>query len=88
MAPDARIIAILREPASLLRSVHLQAVRNYDETERDFRKAIALEDSRRAGRNIPRLSQFPQVLMYSELIRYVEQLRRYHAVFPASRCSC
>jgi Sulfotransferase family len=81
VAPDARIIAILREPSSLLRSVHLQAVRNYDETERDFRKAIALEDSRRAGRNIPRLSQFPQVLMYSELIRYVEQLRRYHAVF-------
>jgi hypothetical protein len=80
--PRARIIAILREPASLLRSVHLQAVRNYDETEKDFRKAIALEDSRREGKNIPRLSQFPQVLMYSELIRYVEQLRRYHAVFP------
>lgn len=80
--PDARIIAILREPASLLRSVHLQAVRNYDETEKDFRKAIALEDLRREGKNIPRLSQFPQVLMYSELIRYVEQLRRYHAVFP------
>jgi hypothetical protein len=80
--PDARIIAILREPASLLRSVHLQAVRNYDETEKNFAKALALEDSRREGRNIPRLSQFPQVLMYSELIRYVEQLRRYRAVFP------
>lgn len=80
--PSARIIAILREPASLLRSVHLQAVRNYDETEKDFSKAIALEDSRREGRNIPRLSQFPQVLLYSELIRYVDQLRRYHAVFP------
>jgi hypothetical protein len=80
--PDARIIAILREPASLLRSVHLQAVRNYDETEKDFAKALALEDSRREGQNIPRLSQFPQVLMYSELIRYVEQLRRYRAVFP------
>jgi hypothetical protein len=80
--PDARIIAILREPASLLRSVHLQAVRNYDETEKDFARALALEDSRREGKHIPRLSQFPQVLMYSELIRYVEQLRRYHAVFP------
>jgi hypothetical protein len=79
--PRARIIAILREPASLLRSVHLQAVRNYDETQKDFRKAIALEESRRQGKNIPRLSQFPQVLMYSELVRYVEQLRRYHAVF-------
>jgi hypothetical protein len=79
--PDARIIAILREPAALLRSVHLQALRNYDETEKDFRKALALEDERRKGKRIPRLSQFPAVLMYSELIRFVEQLRRYHAVF-------
>jgi hypothetical protein len=79
--PDARIIAILREPASLLRSVHLQALRNYDENEKDFRKALALEDERRRGKRVPRLSQFPAVLMYSELIRYVEQLRRYHEVF-------
>jgi hypothetical protein len=80
--PDARIIAILREPASLLRSVHLQAVRNYDETQKDFRQAMALEAGRREGKRIPRLSQFPAVLLYSELVRYVEQLRRYHAVFP------
>jgi hypothetical protein len=80
--PDARIIAILREPASLLRSVHLQAVRNYDETQKDFRKAMALEPERRHGKHIPRLSQFPAVLLYSELVSYVEQLRRYHAVFP------
>jgi hypothetical protein len=80
--PDARIIAILREPASLLRSVHLQAVRNLDETEKDFRRAMALEDARRQGKRIPRFSQFPAVLLYSEIVRYVEQLRRYHAVFP------
>jgi hypothetical protein len=79
--PDARIVAILREPASLLRSVHLQALRNYDETEKDFRKAMALEQGRRQGRRIPRFSQFPAVLQYSELVRFVEQLRRYHAVF-------
>jgi Sulfotransferase domain len=79
--PDARIVAILREPASLLRSVHLQAVRNYDETEKDFRTAMALEPDRREGRRIPRFSQFPAVLEYSELVRFVEQLRRYHAVF-------
>jgi hypothetical protein len=80
--PDARIIAILREPASFLRSVHLQALRNYDETEKDFRKALALEPDRRAGRRIPRFSQYPPVLQYSEIVQYAEQLRRYHAVFP------
>jgi Sulfotransferase domain len=80
--PDARIVAILREPASLLRSVHLQALRNYDETEKDFRNAMALEELRREGKRIPRFSQFPAVLLYSELVRFVEQLRRYYAVFP------
>ena len=80
--PDARIIAVLREPASFLRSVHLQAVRGYNETERDFRKALALEDERRAGRRIPRLARTGAELVYSDFVQYVEQLRRYHAVFP------
>ena len=79
--PDARIIAILREPASFLRSFHLQCAYNHVETQRDFRKAIALEGARRQGKHIPRLSQSPQTLLYSEHVRYVEQLRRYHAVF-------
>lgn len=80
--PDARIIAILREPVSFLRSFHLQLLRNYEETEKDFAKAIALEGARRAGRCIPRMSRRPADLLYSEHVRYVEQLSRYRAVFP------
>jgi hypothetical protein len=82
LRPDARIIAILREPTSFLRSFHLQAIRGYNETQKDFRKAIALEDERRAGRHIPRLSLAPpDHLLYSDHVRYVEQLRRYHSAF-------
>jgi Sulfotransferase family len=80
--PDARIIAILREPASFLRSFHLQCVQNRTETENDLRKALALEGARREGREIPRYSPRPHELLYSEHVRYVEMLRRYHAVFP------
>jgi hypothetical protein len=80
--PDARIIAILREPASLLHSLHLQFVKTYVETENDFRKAIALEPERRQGRAIPRYTYWPDTLLYSEHVRYVEQLSRYDAVFP------
>jgi hypothetical protein len=43
---------------------------------------MALEDVRRQGRRIPRRSYLPQMLQYSEHVRYVEQLRRYHACFP------
>src|SRR6266446_5573790 len=41
--PDARIVAIFREPASFLRSLHLQLVTNRHETEKDLSKAIALD---------------------------------------------
>ncbi len=79
--PDARIIAILREPASFLRSLHLQFVEAHIETEGNLRRALALEQDRREGRHIARHSYWPQLLQYSEHVRYVEQLRRYHAVF-------
>jgi hypothetical protein len=82
LQPGARIIAILREPASFLRSFHLQMVSSNVETQRDLRKAILLEEVRRQGRHIPRRCHVPDALQYSNHVRYVEQLRRYHAVFP------
>jgi hypothetical protein len=83
--PDARIIAILREPASFLRSFHLQCLRNHVETEKDFGKAISLERDRREGKRIPRYSHRPHELLYSNHVRYVDQLRNYEAVFPRER---
>jgi hypothetical protein len=82
VAPAARIIAILREPASFLRSFHLQSVHNHIETETDLGKALALEDERRAGRSIPRNSHVPATLLYSEHVRYVAQLQRFESHFP------
>jgi hypothetical protein len=85
VAPEARIIAILREPASFLRSLHLQLLQTHVEDTRDLRRAIALESERSRGRHIPRRSHRPQLLQYSQHVRYVEQLRRYHALFPRER---
>jgi hypothetical protein len=82
LQPDARIIAILREPASFLRSLHMQRVQVHAETETDLGRALALEQTRRLGQAIPRDAVRPEDLFYSEHVRYVEQLRRYHAVFP------
>jgi len=81
LRPDARMIAILREPASFLRSLHLQMMQNRAESERDLRRAIALEPARRRGEQIPADAHWPEALMYSERVRYVEQLRRYRAAF-------
>jgi len=83
--PDARIIAIFREPVSFLRSLHLQFVETYIETESDFGAAIALEERRRAGHDIPRHTYWPKTLLYSDHVRYAEQLRRYEDLFAAER---
>jgi Sulfotransferase family len=85
VCPQARIVAILREPASFLRSLHFQFVEVYVETETDFRTAMGLEEQRRQGREIPRYTYWPQALLYSEHVRYVEQLRRYREHFRAEQ---
>jgi hypothetical protein len=83
--PDARIIAILREPASYLRSYHMDAVKSNLENERDLGKAMALEPERRAGRRLPPGVENPAWLLYSEHVQYLEHLRRFEAVFPSEQ---
>jgi hypothetical protein len=81
VCPDARIIAILREPSSFLRSLHLQLLQTHVEDRKSLREAVGLEAERLAGREIPPRSHRPQLLQYSDHVRYVEQLRRYHDLF-------
>ena len=83
--PQARIVAILREPASFLRSLHMQFVETHVESENDLASALELEPERRQGRKIPRHTYWPQALLYSEHVRYVEQLRRYEQLFSRER---
>ncbi|HUA74477.1 MAG TPA: sulfotransferase [Solirubrobacteraceae bacterium] len=85
LRPDAKIVAILREPAAFLRSLHMQLVSTHIESETDFRRAIELEPARREGRQIPRLSVSPQSLLYSDHVRYAHQLSRLHEAFPAEQ---
>src|ERR1700722_5418133 len=77
--PAARIIAVLREPASFLRSLHLELVQNHVEDEQDLRKAFAKELVSPNASDSDAASRLPR---YSDRVRYVEQLSRYQAVFP------
>jgi len=76
--PDARIIAVLREPASFLRSLHLEFVQNHVEHEQDLRRAFEKERLEPG----PDGGEGPPATRYSDRVRYVEQLERYAAVFP------
>lgn len=81
--PAARIIAILREPASFLRSLQLELVQNHVETEKDFRRAMAKEYLPPIGEGTPNAA--PATRQYSDRVCYVEQLRRFYDVFPAEQ---
>jgi Sulfotransferase domain len=85
LQPAARIIAVLREPAGFLRSLHLQFVQTYLDPEKDFRKALSLENARRQGRSLARNEYWPGATLYSEHVRYVEQLQRYKRLFPENQ---
>lgn len=85
LQPAARIIAILREPLDFLRSYHLQCLRANHETQRSLGKAIALEGARREGREIPRSCPVPLRLLYTDHVRYAEQLQRYGEVFASEQ---
>ena len=69
LRPDARIIAVLREPADFLRSMHLEMVQNRVEEETDLRLALEREALRAPGGE--------SVRRYTDRVAYVEQLRRY-----------
>jgi hypothetical protein len=83
--PEARIIAVLREPASLLRSLHLQLLKTGLEREPELAAALALEPERRAGRSLPPDRFWSKALLYSEHVSYTEQLRRFHERFGRER---
>ncbi|MDT8410062.1 MAG: sulfotransferase [Wenzhouxiangellaceae bacterium] len=84
--PNARIIAIIRNPADMLHSLHSHHFhRGQRDDIEDFEAALAAEPERRRGRNIPKAARFPASLFYSELPRYAEQLQRYIDQFGIDR---
>jgi hypothetical protein len=78
--PAARLIAIFREPASYLRSLHYELMQARIEKETDLRKAIALQGER-IGRKPNSEEDWPEVLQYTAHVRYAEQLRRFRKFF-------
>jgi hypothetical protein len=67
-----------------MRSLHLQRMREYIESEPDLGKALALEETRRQGVKA-NSNDRPLMLLYTDFTHYVEQLRRFHDVFPRER---
>ena len=82
LLPEARLVAVLREPVARAWSHYCYEVRRGYETH-SFEEALAAEGSRLEGAGYASLHYRHH--SYLARGRYAEQLARYLAVFPASR---
>jgi len=83
--PEARFIALVRDPSQMLPSYHLKMLYLLQEDERDFGKAWALESTRARGSGVPKLCLDPRLLMYSEVAKLGAQVQRLYDVAGRDR---
>ncbi|HJN74395.1 MAG TPA: hypothetical protein QGF58_10730 [Myxococcota bacterium] len=80
--PSAGIVMLLRNPISLLHSLHSHFVFRGDEDIADFGAALAAEEGRREGSIAEPPHRIPrEALRYSKMVRYAPQVKRYFEVF-------
>ncbi len=80
--PGAKIIIMLRSPVVAMQSFHSQLLFNgSSEDVQDFASAIALEPERKLGKSIPQRCAVPEMLLYSEVVSFSEQVQRYLDLF-------
>lgn len=80
-SPQAKIIVMLRNPIDVIYSLHGQFLFSGNEDRGSFERALEVEPLRRKGKAIPRSAHFPAGLLYSEVVRYSEQIQRFVDLF-------
>lgn len=83
--PDAKIIAMFRNPVELVYSFHSQLLFWSEETVEDFETAWRLQERRSQGLDLPRTCQEPFWLQYRRVGQLGTQVERMLSVFPAEQ---
>jgi hypothetical protein len=84
--PDSRFVVALRDPLSMLPSLHRRLVYVGQESIPTFEKAWAAIPSRAAGRRIPGACHDPRLLRYEEAARFGTYVERLFAAVGRERC--
>lgn len=80
--PDARLVAMLRNPVEMVYSLHSQLLYWGEESEPDFETAWRLQPRRREGHDLPPRSREPSLVQYGAIGRLGSQVERMLAIFP------
>lgn len=84
--PKSKFVIALRNPLSMLPSLHQRLIYIGDETIESFADAWAAVPDRVAGRRIPARCADPRWLRYNEAGRFAEYVERLFAVVGRERC--
>lgn len=84
--PEARFLAMVRNPMELLPSYHQRLLYVLDEDVRDFATAWRLQDPRARGDRIPRRCRDPRMLQYAEIGRLGARIERLFELAGRERC--
>ncbi len=74
--PDAKFIVMVRNPLTMLPSYHQRMLFLFQETEKDFARAWALQPARARGENIPDTCLDSRVLNYRECASFGARIER------------
>ena len=80
--PDARLIAMFRNPVDMVASLHAQLLYWSEETIADFETAWRLQERRLRGLDLPRGSRGSFLLQYAEAAQFGTQTQRLLSSFP------
>ena len=83
--PGARILIMLRNPVETMYAHHSQLVSTADENILDFEEALAAEERRFQGQDIPELTLITDYLFYRQIVRFSKQVSRYFNIFGRER---
>ena len=75
--PEARAIAMVRDPVEMITAMHSQFVYNGHE-DLSLADALAAEPERAVGRRVPERANFPAGLLYRRIASFAEQIERYY----------
>ena len=84
--PDAKFIIAVRDPMTMLPSLHARLKYTGDETIERFEDAWAAIPDRMAGKRIPRSCLDPRWLRYDEAGRFGSYVERFFDVIGRERC--
>lgn len=84
--PEARFIAMVRNPLTMLPSYHQRMLFLLQENETDFARAWALEAERTRGRCLPRRCLDPRLLMYSKVAELGAQVEQLFGIAGQDHC--